>query len=117
MRVTGSQHVGELVVERSDARLKLADLVGEGRVIDDEFPGRLQVTAGGFELAEGRDDRRQLGETFTHPPCAGRVGMQFRVGKLALQVCVLGQHRVDRVGGCALRQRYLSAFSPVLRLP
>jgi hypothetical protein len=43
--------------------------------------------------------------------------MQFRVGKLALQVCVLGQHRVDRVGGCALRQRYLSAFSPVLRLP
>ena len=89
--VARREQVGQLGVEFVGLGGEFVDLGGEGFVVDGEFPGRLQVTAGGFELAVGGDDRSQLGEPPPDLPGPGGVGVQLGIGQLAFEVGVFGE--------------------------
>ena len=95
MRIPGRQHVGQLGVEFGDARLQFGHLGGEGLVLVGQFARGLEVTARRLQLAIGAHDGRDLREAATDLAGVARVGMQFRVGQLALELGVLDEQRVD----------------------
>ena len=77
-------------------RVELGDLGGERVVVGGQFARGLEVAAGGFELAVGGDDGRELREPAAGLAGGAGVGVQFGIGQLTLEVGVLGEHRVDR---------------------
>ncbi len=98
VRIARRELIGQLSVELCDGGLKLRHLRGERLVVGGQLPGRLEVTAGGFELAVSRDDRRDLGEPPADLAGGGGIGVQIRIGELALEVGMFGEHRLDH--GC-----------------
>ena len=100
VRVARGEQVGQLGFEFVDRGLEIGDLGGEGLVVGAEFARGLQVAAGGLQLAVGRDDRRELREPSADLAGRAGVGVQIRVGELALEVGMLGKQRLDPRRAC-----------------